>query len=273
MDASLTVVKAKRTDLKDVQRALRDQMKLCQEEIGLGNQWGSKLPPGAQNPIDPTMIGVTADVASTINDLIGDVEGEIDMARVKGTWVDGEMPEEGDEEEEDEEEDESDEADILAAVASVDDLLMDDLDVETSEPEPENHSDAPSDHSDAPSDPEPEAETEAETSESESEVPVTVTAPDEFDDLINEVVEEHKATGQIVESAPEPEPAPETSVPGKVIDLQKARDKKAALPGSVSQKDAEDFLDGLDLSVSTKSTNASSPDEALDLDSLIDMFK
>lgn len=38
----MTVIKAKRTDLKDLQGRLRDQLKLCQEQISLGQRWGSK---------------------------------------------------------------------------------------------------------------------------------------------------------------------------------------------------------------------------------------
>jgi hypothetical protein len=40
----MDVIKAKRTDLKDTQGRLRDQIRLCQEEIGLGNKWGSRVP-------------------------------------------------------------------------------------------------------------------------------------------------------------------------------------------------------------------------------------
>jgi len=44
LEAVLTVVKAKRTDLKDTEGRLRDQIRLCAEEIGLGARWGSKVP-------------------------------------------------------------------------------------------------------------------------------------------------------------------------------------------------------------------------------------
>jgi len=50
LEAMLTVIKAKRADLKDVQGRIRDQMKLCHEEIGLGGRWGSKPAPGTQAP-------------------------------------------------------------------------------------------------------------------------------------------------------------------------------------------------------------------------------
>jgi len=41
----IKVIKAKRTDLKDLQGRIRDQHKLCQEQIGLGQRWGGKSVP------------------------------------------------------------------------------------------------------------------------------------------------------------------------------------------------------------------------------------
>lgn len=43
LEAMLAVIKSKRNDLKDVQRRLGDQIRLCQEEIGLGGKWGSRV--------------------------------------------------------------------------------------------------------------------------------------------------------------------------------------------------------------------------------------
>lgn len=50
LEMLMTVIKAKRADLRDLQGRLRDQIKLCQEEIGLGSRWGSKPPPGVKAP-------------------------------------------------------------------------------------------------------------------------------------------------------------------------------------------------------------------------------
>lgn len=50
LEAVMTVVKAKREDLKDIQGRIRDQVKLCQEEIGLGARWGSAPGPGEKVP-------------------------------------------------------------------------------------------------------------------------------------------------------------------------------------------------------------------------------
>ncbi len=46
----VTAIKSKKSDLRDVQGRIRDQIKLCQEELGLGQQWGSKPPPGTKAP-------------------------------------------------------------------------------------------------------------------------------------------------------------------------------------------------------------------------------
>lgn len=48
LESVMLVVKAKRADLRDVQGRLRDQIRLCQEEIGLGGRWGSKSPRGVE---------------------------------------------------------------------------------------------------------------------------------------------------------------------------------------------------------------------------------
>jgi len=44
MEAVLTVVRTKRADLKDISSRLRDQLKICQEEISLGGRWGIRAP-------------------------------------------------------------------------------------------------------------------------------------------------------------------------------------------------------------------------------------
>lgn len=53
IESVLSIVKAKREDLKDIQGRIRDQVKLCQEEIGLGSGWGSRPPPMTPDAISP----------------------------------------------------------------------------------------------------------------------------------------------------------------------------------------------------------------------------
>lgn len=44
MEAVLFVIKAKRSDLRDTQGRLRDQARLCGQELELGGRWGTKRP-------------------------------------------------------------------------------------------------------------------------------------------------------------------------------------------------------------------------------------
>lgn len=44
LEAVLIVIRAKRADLRDIQGRLRDQVRLCQEELTLGGRWGSRVP-------------------------------------------------------------------------------------------------------------------------------------------------------------------------------------------------------------------------------------
>ena len=129
LESTLMVVKAKRTDLKDTQGRLRDQLKLCQEEIGLGNRWGSRAPGAAD--LKPT--GAAAEVAD-IDDILQGVDGEIHLAEQKGDWEDPptmEQPDEEDDEEDEEDEDESDD-DLMDA-----DAIDPAADGDAPEPEPE----------------------------------------------------------------------------------------------------------------------------------------
>lgn len=102
LESVLTVVKAKRTDLKDTQGRLRDQLKLCQEEIGLGNRWGSRTPDAPD--IKPA--GAAAEMKD-VDDILQGVDGEIHVAQQRGDWEDPEPMEEPEEADEDESEEES----------------------------------------------------------------------------------------------------------------------------------------------------------------------
>ncbi len=42
LEAILKVIKSKRTDLKDIQSRMRDQLKLIEHDITMGAQWGSR---------------------------------------------------------------------------------------------------------------------------------------------------------------------------------------------------------------------------------------
>lgn len=55
LEAVLVVVKSKKGDLKDIQQRIKDQIRLCQEEISLGARWGNKVPGQKEEPeeVDP----------------------------------------------------------------------------------------------------------------------------------------------------------------------------------------------------------------------------
>lgn len=55
LDHLLVLVKAKRSDLRDLQGRIRDQLKICQEEVGLGARWGRKNTPSTINPTGGTI--------------------------------------------------------------------------------------------------------------------------------------------------------------------------------------------------------------------------
>ena len=66
LDSLVAVIRAKRSDLRDVQARLRDQMRLCQEEIGLGGRWGSKTPAGK---VPPSLDNSPSAERTTLRDL------------------------------------------------------------------------------------------------------------------------------------------------------------------------------------------------------------
>lgn len=86
LESVLYVIKAKRTDLKDTQGRLRDQLKLCQEEIGLGNRWGSRSP----NAPDLKFSNSTAGTVQDVDDILEGVKGQIHLAQQSGEWKDPE---------------------------------------------------------------------------------------------------------------------------------------------------------------------------------------
>ena len=77
LEAVMAAVKSKRTDLKDVQGRLRDQMKLCNEEVGLGARWGSKAPPGTQTPDLDAAPRVDVTTVDELRDLFTGSEVEV----------------------------------------------------------------------------------------------------------------------------------------------------------------------------------------------------
>jgi hypothetical protein len=86
LEQVLIVVKAKRSDLKDTEGRLRDQVRLCQQELGLGQHWGSQMPP-EEVRVD-LRNGHGYNDAGAVRDIISQVDGEVHLARETGTWQD-----------------------------------------------------------------------------------------------------------------------------------------------------------------------------------------
>lgn len=75
LEAVISVIKTTRSSLRDTQARLRDQIRLCQEEIGLGSSWGSKVPNA--KPLKPQAVSRAS--LDAIDDLVGRVDGEIQI--------------------------------------------------------------------------------------------------------------------------------------------------------------------------------------------------
>lgn len=77
IEAVLIVIKAKRSDLRDTQGRLRDQLRLCQQELDLGGRWGSRRPNAPE--LEPGQgVANGADV-EVIDNLIDRVNDEIHL--------------------------------------------------------------------------------------------------------------------------------------------------------------------------------------------------
>ena len=88
LEAVLVVIKAKRADLKDTEGRLRDQIRLCSEEIGLGGRWGSRVPGAPDIHGSPAFKTATGRDVEELEDLISSVDGEIKLSRDSGDWSD-----------------------------------------------------------------------------------------------------------------------------------------------------------------------------------------
>jgi hypothetical protein len=108
LDALLVVIRAKRNDLRDTEGRLRDQMRLCSEEIGLGGRWGSQLPDAPE--IVPGQGRATGADIKAVSDLLASIDAETHLPPIL---------EETTEEEEVEEEEEEEDAPVQQPVPEV----------------------------------------------------------------------------------------------------------------------------------------------------------
>lgn len=83
LKAAITVVKAKKADLKDTQGRLRDQHRLVSEEIALGSAWGTAPPPGSRVSLPRTAESYAQEGKNGIEVLIDDVANVMDEVMVE----------------------------------------------------------------------------------------------------------------------------------------------------------------------------------------------
>jgi hypothetical protein len=86
LETVMIVVKAKRADLRDIMGRLKDQMRLCTEETGLGARWGSQVP-GAR-PLTPGIGAAQAGSGMEMAQVLSGVEGEVRLAAADGRFTD-----------------------------------------------------------------------------------------------------------------------------------------------------------------------------------------
>lgn len=87
MGAVLYVIKAKRSDLRDTQGRLRDQVRLCGQELELGGRWGTKRPNAPElQPGQGRAVGTDVDdVLDLIEEVGGAVEVNLDYLEAEET--------------------------------------------------------------------------------------------------------------------------------------------------------------------------------------------
>jgi hypothetical protein len=90
--AVLSVIKSKRADLKDTEGRLRDQMRLCSEEIGLGGRWGSSVPNAPAVIGRPALKTATGQDVAELQEILGAIDGEVELSIDTGEWVPPTVP-------------------------------------------------------------------------------------------------------------------------------------------------------------------------------------
>ena len=95
LEALMVVIKAKRTDLKDIQGRMRDQMKLIEHDLGMGARWGRNAGPS-----------LTSQSVNSIHSLLDDMDAGMGIVADSSTNDDTEEEPSSESLEETEEEEE-----------------------------------------------------------------------------------------------------------------------------------------------------------------------
>jgi len=139
LDMVMSVVKAKRADLRDIQSRIRDQIKLCQEEIGLGGKWGSKPPEGTKTPDLDAAPKTDQKALEALQEMMVSDPAEVHLEPGDESWMeDDDSEEEGEDDLVDDDVDDEDVAALLREVESDEDPTPKAVETEpTQKPEPE----------------------------------------------------------------------------------------------------------------------------------------
>lgn len=72
-ESALVVIRSKKADLGDIRGRLNDQMKLCQEQLTLGERWGSRAPKGVKKQSLKPGLGASTDAEDDLDDLLDEL--------------------------------------------------------------------------------------------------------------------------------------------------------------------------------------------------------
>lgn len=123
-------IKSKRSDLKDIQTRLRDQMRLCQEEVGLGGRWGDRKPSEVSISSAPLLDPKALDELASLNPKGAEIHFDPDQLLISDPGLEEEDPEQ---------EDLIEEAPEISSVEDFDALLDEVPEEITPEPEVEKN--------------------------------------------------------------------------------------------------------------------------------------
>jgi hypothetical protein len=96
LEALMVVIKSKRTDLKDIQGRMREQIKMIEHDLGMGGRWGNSTPPSPS---------LASQSVTEIDSLLADVDNSMGVTDdgTGGILEGGESEEDGEEDGEEEE--------------------------------------------------------------------------------------------------------------------------------------------------------------------------
>jgi hypothetical protein len=273
LEMIMTVVKAKRADLRDIQGRLKDQMRLCEQEMSLGQKWGSRLPPGVEAPDLDNAPKTDKNALQQVQELLldGDEGGEVHLTAGDENWMDEKTtPEGGDSDVED--------ADVDAILAEVAAAEADNTPVEG------GGEAAAEDLGDLELEPEVAAEVEAKVEQAEKDIaehndPVGKAAAEAKRKPDTKVKAETKAAAAAEMADGHADPDAEEIDVDDLFSSDGDGGSAEAMPSVTTDEDVDNLFRQLEVDPAPKPKSKTSKDELPpsdlegdDMDSLIDLF-